>query len=644
MKRWFPWLITGVFTAWVISALIPRPEKGFHLGEMGRLPVLLNGRVQPLDSVARNTLLQLRGKSTAPIKLHFSVFDPQKRGQSMSAMAWMLELMVKPEVADTRKVFRIDHPELVALLKLPEVDPEKGEDGKHFSWNDLEPQFDEIQKQSRQASAVEGPARTAFQQGVMKLFSGLMIYHRIKFSLQPEGTDDYAKAIAEFQKSVTAGVEAVRLREAGKDYNKEVFDQFMHRLEGIDSLSRNAYPMIIPPENPGQTRDQWMNMGASLMTLLHGGELHPVARSYVALATAYRQDRVEDFNQSLAQLTTWMQKDFNPELVKGRNEYLFNHFQPFYLALTIYVMAFLLACGSWFNWSDWLRRSAFYLIVLGFVVHTSGLLYRMILEGRPPVTNLYSSAVFIGWGAVILGMVLERIYRDGIGSVVGSFTGFVTLVIAHNLAVGGDTMEMMRAVLDTNFWLATHVVTITLGYSSTFVAGFLAIVFVVRGLFTTSLSDVTAKALSRMVYGIICFATLFSFAGTVLGGIWADQSWGRFWGWDPKENGALIIVLWNAVILHARWGGLVRERGLMNLAIFGNIVTSFSWFGVNMLGIGLHSYGFMDSAFKWLMLFIGSQVLIIALGMLPLRYWASFRGRGPEANGKWAGGIKAASA
>ena len=112
------------------------------------------------------------------------------------------------------------------------------------------------------------------------------------------------------------------------------------------------------------------------------------------------------------------------------------------------------------------------------------------------------------------------------------------------------------------------------------------------------------KALAKMVYGIVCFATLFSFVGTVLGGIWADQSWGRFWGWDPKENGALLIVLWNAIILHARWGGLMRERGIMNLAVFGNIVTSFSWFGVNMLGIGLHSYGFMDAAFKWLMIFI----------------------------------------
>src|SRR5262249_40742649 len=155
--------------------------------------------------------------------------------------------------------------------------------------------------------------------------------------------------------------------------------------------------------------------------------------------------------------------------------------------------------------------------------------------------------------------------------------------IAQNLAIGGDTMEMLRAVLDTNFWLATHVVVITLGYASTFFAGLMAILFIFLGVFTPILTQKLSpansgvktskatqatsqqelgKALSKMVYGVICFATLFSFVGTVLGGIWADQSWGRFWGWDPKENGALLIVLWNALILHARWGGLVRDRGI----------------------------------------------------------------------------------
>ena len=114
-------------------------------------------------------------------------------------------------------------------------------------------------------------------------------------------------------------------------------------------------------------------------------------------------------------------------------------------------------------------------------------------------------------------------------------------------------MEMLQAVLDTNFWLATHVVIITIGYSATFVAGFLAIVYVVRDFVSNKVAfdKVNRTGITKMIYGIVCFATLFSFVGTVLGGIWADQSWGRFWGWDPKENGALMIVIWNAAILHA---------------------------------------------------------------------------------------------
>ena len=147
----------------------------------------------------------------------------------------------------------------------------------------------------------------------------------------------------------------------------------------------------------------------------------------------------------------------------------------------------------------------------------------------------------------------------------------------------------------------------------------------IRGVFTRSLDKPTADALAGMVYGVVCFATVFSFVGTVLGGIWADQSWGRFWGWDPKENGALIIVLWNALILHARWGGMVKQRGLMALAIFGNIVTAWSWFGVNMLGVGLHSYGFMDSAFWWLAAFVATQMIAIALLNLPPDRWRSRR-------------------
>jgi len=196
--------------------------------------------------------------------------------------------------------------------------------------------------------------------------------------------------------------------------------------------------------------------------------------------------------------------------------------------------------------------------------------------------------------------------------------------VAKNLiefSSAGDTLEPMRAVLNSNFWLTTHVITITIGYGAMFVAGLIGITYVLWAVLGTGMSKSSANALYAACYGTIGFATILSFIGTMTGGIWADQSWGRFWGWDPKENGALLIVLWCAVLLHARWGGLVRRRGFLALAIFGNIVTAWSWFGTNMLGIGLHSYGFMDSAFWWLAGFAISQLLIMALAAMPKNLW-----------------------
>ena len=349
------------------------------------------------------------------------------------------------------------------------------------------------------------------------------------------------------------------------------------------------------------------------------------------------------FNENAAWMNEWFAKE-QPKATKRTSfEFLFNRLQPFSQSMALYVLAFLLACLSWLGWSRPLNRAAFYLLLLALAIHTFGLFSRMYLQERPPVTNLYSSAIFIGWGAVIVALILERIYRDGIGAACAGAIGFITLIIAHHLAGSGDTLEMLQAVLDTNIWLATHVVAITTGYAAMFLAGMLAIIYIVRGVFTRSLKRETADSLSRMTYGVVCFATLFSFVGTVLGGIWADQSWGRFWGWDPKENGAVLIVLWCAIILHARWGGFIRQRGLMIMAIFGNVVTSFSWFGVNMLGVGLHSYGFMQKAFPWLIGFIVSQFALIVVASMPLERWRSFRTASAPSRGKGMGSSPALS-
>ena len=640
-----PWCFFAVFATEIIVVMLPKPDGEFLTREFGRLPVLLNGRIQPFDSVARNALLQIRSTGDLPLEIVPS-WQFWHHPKKLKSTEWLLEVMFKPDLANTRPVFLIHHPDLISELKLGDTGVEKS-GLRYYTFEEIEPALKEIGEQGRKAGEVEDAQRTTYQKQVLKLANAVFLYQRLKSSLQPEGTPDFAKLVEDYKASLPAGIAAFRAQQAGQPANTETLQKFTQTVRVFDEMSSMAYPLIIPPLDPAKDKNAWVNAGASLIGAIQTGQIHPAVSFFARMATAYGHDDAAEFNSALAGYKAWLAPNFAHELAKGRAEFYFNQVKAFLHATIIYIAAFLLAGGALLTFgvspglSESLRRASFYLIALAFVVHTFGLVFRMVLEGRPPVTNLYSSAIFIGWGACVLGIVLERVYRVGLGCAVAGFAGFVTLLIAHNLALGGDTMEMMRAVLDTNFWLATHVVVVTLGYASTFVAGTLAMAYIILGVFTPLLSarvgvagsatkpgDLNlSKALAKMVYAIVCFATLFSFTGTVLGGIWADQSWGRFWGWDPKENGALLIVLWNALILHARWGGLVRERGLMNLALFGNIVTSFSWFGVNMLGIGLHSYGFMDAAFKWLMLFIASQVCFIGFGLLPLHLWRSFRTR-----------------
>ena len=460
---------------------------------------------------------------------------------------------------------------------------------------------------------------------MLQLYANLQLYQSLKHMAVMPGRGDFLGELLQFQDNVGAGVAAVRAKQAGRPYDSAAFTAMTDIGERFVIMANSTHFRLIPPDRGNPDATAWKPTGAALLETFQTGRVNPAALAFAGLAQAWRQQKPEQFNTLIKLYRDELAKPLAPQLEKCDAEVRFNAASPFYTSMSLYGLAFLAAIFSWLLWPNVLGKSAFWLIALAWVLATVGIAMRMWLEGRPPVTNLYSSALFIGWGAVALCLVLELLYKNAIGSVAAGAIGFATLLIAHHLSLSGDTLEMMRAVLDSNFWLATHVVIVTTGYSATFLAGFLALIYILRGMFTTSLDKATADALARMVYGIVCFATLFSFTGTVLGGIWADQSWGRFWGWDPKENGALMIVIWNAIILHARWGGLVRQRGLMSLAIFGNIITSWSWFGTNMLGVGLHSYGFTDAAFWALSAFVASQLVIIGFASLPLEKWRSFR-------------------
>ena len=550
--RIFPWATVALASIYLAFCALPnsQPAETFDLEDLATFPVKYHGRVQPLDTVARNGLMIISGRQTF-VEEFGSGENTAKKSQS--AVRWLLDVIAFEGggKAARHKVFRIENDQVLDLLGLK---PRPG--SYRYSYAELFPRFDRL--------------------------------------------DDRLKAI--------------RFKKSHDLFDTKVFELAQH-LQVYDELSSNKAILLCPPPEPGEG---WTSYKTAQKDV-QAGNKDPLQlkEAMLGLVRFYRDGNVSRFNEILAVFQNWFKSAFPKDLNAAEQETFFNRFAPFYHASILYLIVFVLACLSWICRPKTFSQAAFALGILTLLLHSWALFIRMYLSGRPaPVFNLYSSAVFIGWGCSLMGLGLDFVFRNGFGCAIGAVTGAASLIIAHFLSITGDTLGVLEPVLDTNFWLATHVTCITFGYTATFIAGFIGIAYVLTMLVVPQPTRQTVQDFARMMYGVVCFAMLFSFVGTVLGGIWGDQSWGRFWGWDVKENGALLIVLMNALILHARWGGMIKTRGLAVLAIFGNIVTTWSWFGVNMLNVGLHTYGPMDnSALLWMLLFIGSQVFLGVLGM-----------------------------
>ena len=189
-------------------------------------------------------------------------------------------------------------------------------------------------------------------------------------------------------------------------------------------------------------------------------------------------------------------------------------------------------------------------------------------------------------------------------------------VVLHFIAFGyeddGESMGVLVAVLNSNFWLSIHVTTITFGYGVSLISGLMGHIYLIKASIIKTNKNELNKIYNN-VYALTLVALFFTLFGTILGGIWADQSWGRFWGWDPKENGALLIVLWHLMMLHLRMSGMVRAIGFAYGVSLVNIVVAIAWFGVNLLNVGLHSYGFTDNVAMNLFCFILVELLVTTI-------------------------------
>jgi ABC-type transport system involved in cytochrome c biogenesis permease subunit len=622
LPRYFPLLVVLVLGGWALSKTrTPSAGSGeMDLYAAGKLPIMYQGRAKPLDTLARQTMCVMSNRQTSRLEvpedevtLSMELFGDGK-SRPVPAIKWLFDVISHdPEAgqfgpADRHWIIRIDNTDVLNTLGL---EPRKG-----FRYSILEilPKYDEFRDEAKKAFAIDENSRSTYEKKLLQVESRITAYTRLKVAFLPLRRENFP-TLEEFRQNQRMAI--AQLEEIRK----------MHA-----QIEEDEPPMAVPaPEsNLGWVPLSIAKNAEYMMRLVPDHKPSEVVAHWDAILSAYRNGNAMGFNRAVDRYQAYLDQNGPDSLQSAapKLEAFFNNAEPFYYAAVLYLFAFVLSALAWLGWSGPLNRAAFWLLVCTFGYHTLALILRMYISGRPPVTNLYSSAVFIGWGCVLVGLILERVYRVGLGNTVAAVAGAKSLIIAHLLmtqapADRGDTMAVLQAVLDTQFWLATHVVCVTMGYATTILAGWFGLVYVIRGLITRDLTPDLAKDLTRMTYGTICFALLFSFFGTVLGGLWADDSWGRFWGWDPKENGALIIVLWNALVLHARWGGMVKERGLAVLAIGGNIVTAWSWFGVNELRVGLHSYGFTEGALLVLGLFVGSQFLAIAAGMLPKNLWAN---------------------
>jgi ABC-type transport system involved in cytochrome c biogenesis permease subunit len=591
---------------WVAARSTSRSGGEMQLYEFGKTPVQDNGRIKPIDTVARVTLLAISGKQTW--------VDADDKTQP--AIKWLLDVESGGPQGGAlqERVFRITNEDVLGLLGLSR------RKGYRYALAEFSAKLKDLAPEAKRVHDIDNNQRSPYEKSVAELWSHLQMYGALAQQdaprIVPPPTGD-----PEHDRWLTASdVDDIAVRFVNSHWDQTVA-QVMSRLgmtvKDLDRL-------------PKDRRDEAMSLLKDKEIATVRSTISPPMEAWLQLLAAYHGGDTAGFNKALDNYRSLATGVPTRDVHKASFEAFLNDFDPFFVSVVLYVAAFVLVCLSWMGWHRPLLWSALALMAVGLAVHGFGLGGRMYLSDRWMVfvTNLYSSAVFIAFGAAVAGLILEAVFGHGIGLSVGSFLGFGAILVGGTLVKGEDTLEMMRAVLDTNFWLATHVTCVTLGYTATFVAGALGVRYILSGLFSPALRDREFhRSLGQALYGVICFAMLFSFSGTVLGGVWADQSWGRFWGWDPKENGALLIVLWNALILHARWCGLVKLRGMAVLTVVGNMITAWSWFGTNQLGIGLHSYGFDDGLSLGLTSFWASQLVLIALGLLPLKFWSSFSPR-----------------
>ncbi|MBV8173267.1 MAG: hypothetical protein JO151_01730, partial [Verrucomicrobia bacterium] len=345
MRKFAPWIISLVLLLWAVSKMLPPKEPpGFDVNGFGSLPVLVGGRVMPMDTLARVSLSEMN---------HHGTYSTAG-GQTEQPSRGLMEILMMPEHSDAAKLFEVSNQEIVDLFGSQDS---KGQ-FVSYSFNDLKPFFGEIEKQSGSAEQVDPETRNPFQRGIIKLRDSLRLYLQVKNTLQAEDSPDFGKELLAYETVIQPGLQAVRDRGAKKPFNQQDLDRILLFIQRYKNLTLAEYAYAIP--NPAGTteNDGWQHISESLLSGVAGGHVPYAAMLYGRLISAYRSGDVDGFNAVIREYESYLSKTTPDKLNRPRLEFLFNQAQPFLQAMILYVSVLVLALFSWLVWPKTLSKAA----------------------------------------------------------------------------------------------------------------------------------------------------------------------------------------------------------------------------------------------------------------------------------------------
>ncbi len=567
------------------------------------IPIQNGGRIKPLSAYSGFTMLGLHGARSMKVE--------GKDGKTfkITPTAWLMDSLFRPQLAINLPTFRIDNSSVLEAIGVKT----RGKRDR-YSYADIEPGREKLIELAKTYEAIEKTKRDPVQAQTIALAYNLRDYESLlgyfgfaRFGVTLHGSgkdgapDQRADISAVMQTAPQIRQQVAQSQAQGQPVDSHI-QSLMQQVQDAANFAKFGL-IILPPED--RKEPTWLSAGNAIFNSISNPKLDPqlaigdikalenTARAIGTSEAAFREQLVS-LRERLVTRATARGEFRHVEL-----EAKFYRMNWFLNALAFFIFGTITAFAMWTLGKGIVGRILTWITLAatatGLVLCIIAIVQRCIIMQRPPVGNLYDTIIFIGTTVVLIALLIEAMTRRRFALGIAPILGTLLIILSRRFELGDakDNMDPLIAVLDSNYWLTTHVLTITLGYAAGLLSAFLSVVYLlVRGLRLLDDDKDARRFFTRAVYGMICLTLFLSLVGTVLGGIWANDSWGRFWGWDPKENGALLIVLWTLAILHARLGGYIREWGLHLAAVFTGAVVTFSWWHVNFLNTGLHNYGF----------------------------------------------------